>query len=374
MLDGLMKMGVTPVVFVPNREGIFSELEKRGIPVFAFTFRMYTYSHTETLTQKLLFIPRMVAKVMSNQRAINALVPILKKHKIDIVHTNVGPVNVGFRASRRLGIPHVYHLREYGKKDFGMCYFPRWKNFYEQFETDNSYSICITRDIQAYHQQQGKSTSVVIYNGICTENDKIPLITGSKDYFLFAGRLEAAKGVDSMLEAYSLYVDRTTHPLPLRVAGSIANSIYVERLKSIVVTHHIQAYVEFLGDCLNVDELMRGARATIIPSLHEAFGRVMPEAMMQGCLCIGRNTSGTKEQLDNGLRLTGEEIGLRYSTAEELAEWLEKVGEAPQEQFRPYTERAFKVVNQLYTKENNSKQIYEFYQEILNGQGTHGIN
>ncbi len=364
-------MGVKPVVIVPDREGIYADLEKMGVPVYAVTFRMYTYSHTETLVQKLLFIPRMVAKIVSNNRAEKVITRILKEHRVDIVHTNVGLVNVGFRASRNLGLPHVYHLREYGEKDFGARYFPRWKSFYRQLEADGSYTISITRDIQAYHQQQGKPTAAVIYNAICAEKDNMPLDAGPKDFFLFAGRLQPAKGVDSMLEAYSLYASKTSQPLQLRIAGGFADSVYVEKLKSFVVSHKLQSSVEFLGECHNVEELMRGARATIIPSPHEAFGRVMPEAMFQGSLCIGRNTSGTKEQLDNGLRLTGEEIGLRFDTAEELAILLDKVASQPiADHYLAYTERAFKVVNSLYTQESNVRQIYNFYKDILQKYGT----
>ena len=40
--------------------------------------------------------------------------------------------------------------------------------------------------------------------------------------------------------------------------------------------------------------------------------------MYNHCLVIGRNTAGTKEQFDNGLDQTGEEIGLRFDSDLEL--------------------------------------------------------
>jgi len=63
--------------------------------------------------------------------------------------------------------------------------------------------------------------------------------------------------------------------------------------------------------------------------------------------------------------MTGQEIALRYLSVEELAAWLTKVAEEPQEQFRPYTELAFKVANQLYTKEANAQQVFRFYHRII---------
>ena len=113
---------------------------------------------------------------------------------------------------------------------------------------------------------------------------------------------------------------------------------------------------------------MREARALIISSPFEGFGFCMPEAMQQGCLVIGRNTSGTKEQLDNALEMTGQEIALRYETTEQLAGLLSEVADNPLSHYDNYTQKAFDVVNQLYTKENHAKKVYEFYNAILNGK------
>lgn len=365
MLKGLIAKGVNPLVVVPDRCGIYEKLLAIGVPVFAVTYRMSTYSRTDTIKDKLLFVPRMIAKMVTNKIAVRALAKEFEKRHIDIVHTNVGIVDIGFLASRRLGLPHIYHLREYGIKDFGIRYFPNWSSFYRQLNASYSYNICITRDIQDYHHQQANARSRVIYNGISDVMKRLPDNVDNKTYFLFAGRIQPAKGVDLLLEAYSQYVEQVLKPLPLKIAGAIADGLYMERITSFVIRHQLQEHVSFLGDCQNIDELMRGARAIIIPSLHEGFGRCMAEAMFQGCLVIGRNTSGTKEQFDNGMELEGDEIGLRYDTTDELAILLAEVASRPAGYYIPYINRAFVVVNNLYTQESNVCQIYDFYQYIL---------
>lgn len=365
MLQGLMSMGVKPVIVVPDKRGIFGELKEMGIPVFATTYRLCTYPRGKTLSQKILFLPRLLARLVTNRTATKATTSFLQKHQIDIVHTNAGPVNIGFRAARKLGKPHVFHLREYGKLDFGFNYFPNESHFYRQLDdVPRSYSISITRGIQLYHHQDGKPSSRVIYNGICTETSEMPE-SGKADYFLYAGRLEPAKGTDTLLEAYLLYSRHTPQPLPLHIAGRATNDAFMERLQRFVMENNMQGLVSFLGERRDMTDLMRDARAIIIPSLHEGFGRCMPEAMQQGCLAIGRNTDGTKEQFDNGKELTGEEIGLRYDTNEELAGLLKKVTLNPLSHYQPCKERAFRTVNKLYTQESNVQQIYAFYKEIL---------
>lgn len=64
---------------------------------------------------------------------------------------------------------------------------------------------------------------------------------------------------------------------------------------------------------------MAEASAIIISSQSEGFGRVMAEAMYNGCLVDGKNAAGIKEQFDNGLQFCDQEIGIRYSDYGDLS-------------------------------------------------------
>lgn len=79
-------------------------------------------------------------------------------------------------------------------------------------------------------------------------------------------------------------------------------------------------------------------------------------------------TAGTKEQFDNGKELTGEEIALRYTTQEQLVQHLIDVTNNPIDYYEPMILRGQSVVKQLYSSEESAKQIYNFYQTILNNQ------
>ncbi len=367
MLDGLIPKGIKPYVVVPDKDGVYEELQRRQIAMLVVTYRSSAYPPLQTLRQFFLFLPKLAARLIVNRKATSALTTWLKEKQIDIVHSNTGVVRIGFDAAQRAGIPHIYHIREYREKDFNISYFPSSGSFYQQLEKPGSYSICITKDIQHYHRQDHKPTSRIIYDGVFPALPSMPLAS-AKDYFLFAGRLQQAKGADQLLKAYKTYSDQAKSPIPLKIAGSYSNDHYCQSLLTFIRDNNLTGKVELLGDRNDITDLMREARALIVSSPFEGFGLCMPEAQQQGCLVIARNTSGTKEQLDNALQMTGQEIALRYSSVEELAAWLTKVAEEPQEQFRPYTEQAFKVVNQLYTKEANAQQVFEFYNYILNLQ------
>lgn len=370
ILDGLSHYGIKPYVVVPNKDGVYHELTNRKIPVLSVTYRSSAYPFFITWKQRMLFIPRLLARITVNYKATKAVTAWVKENKIDLVHSNTGVVRIGFDAAQKVGIPHIYHIREYGDLDFGIHYFPTKKSFLHQLNCRQSYSVCITRAVQAHYQQSEKhNVSRVIYDGVFSETEVMPR-TGTKVYFLFAGRIQPAKGLQQLLTAYNDYAKNANEPLKLKVAGSSADDAYYSRMVKYVEESNLESLVEFLGNRCDIDKLMQNARALVVSSPFEGFGFCMPEAMQQGCLVIARNTSGTKEQLDNALDMTGREIALRYETTEELAKLLNDVASTPAEAYREYTERAFKIVNKLYTKENNARLTYNFYNEIIHPQKT----
>lgn len=347
-------------------------LFETGIETIVLNYRPHTFPNgMNTLCDYLLYIPRLVGRLYLNRRASAQLTEILKRLRPDIIHTNVSVINIGYNAARALHIPHIYHIREYGDKDFGLHYIPSHRRLEHELDQAGSYSICITGDIQHHHHQDGKQTSRVIYNGIKDKQDTIPTQHG-RDYFFFAGRIEPAKGLDLLIEAYTLYARQAAHVMPLFVAGGSLNPEYAESMKELARDNGIDNHISWLGERTDINSLMNGAAATIIPSRFEGFGRVMPEAMFNGCLVIGRNTGGTKEQMDNGVNITGGEIALRFNTPDELASRLLDVSTGSQDCFDAYRDRAFRAVNTLYTTEAHADGVYNMYKEILQCTDTIG--
>ena len=151
----------------------------------------------------------------------------------------------------------------------------------------------------------------------------------------------------------------------LKLAGPISEVAYWKRIQSYIKENHLADCVEYIGVRDDLDNLMHDALAVIVSSVCEGFGRCLPEAMLNDCLTIGRNTGGTKEQYDNGVKECGEEIGLRYQTTDELTEQMSHVALASEHAFDKIKSNAKMVVQKLYTKEANINSIKSFYQEIL---------
>lgn len=362
LLDRIIGKGFCPIVVVPNKDGIYELIKQKGINIICVPFRDATYPWTRNIRDLILFLPRLFGRIWLNWKAVKKLQKELENEEIDIIHSNVSVIDIGYRLSRQLHIPHIYHIREFGDLDFAMHYYPSKRHFQKLLNSTESYSVCITKAIQRHHKQSSNPNSVVIYNGIHNAIDSICDIEKKKKrYFLFAGRIEPSKGVDDLLEAYSKYHGT----VPLYLAGYYnVNSDYFKKIKAILANNDLSDRVHLLGGRDDIEELMRNALALIVPSHFEAFGRSMAEAMFNNCLVIGHDTEGTKEQFDNGRALIGKEIGLRYSSVEELTNRLMEAEVMESAHYKEYTHNALHTVNSLYSTEVFIENICHFYHRI----------
>lgn len=366
LLEELMKKGVKPTVVLPEKNEIYGMLSDMGVPTIIVPYRYDTYPPYVTIKEKLYFFIKLIGRRIVNYYAIVKVSRILSGINVDIIHTNVSVIGIGHYIAKRLKVPHVYHIREYGDLDFGYKYFPSKKNFVERLSSD--YSICITKDIQKHFNQNTNAKSVVIYNGVQKEAEMIP-DKSSGNYFLYLGDILPAKGTDILVKAYSEYVKMSHKPLPLYLAGRIAVNAYAEEIHKYIKHNNLEENIFFLDKQKDVKKLIRGANAIVIPSINEGFGRCMPEAMFCGCLAIAHNTGGSKEQLDNARTITGREVALHYDDPSELPRLLLQAEEMTDKEREWYVRSAFEVVNQLYTNEKNSNDVLQFYESILKTDG-----
>ena len=79
----------------------------------------------------------------------------------------------------------------------------------------------LPQPIQKYYQQgevivsdsgDKKKASRVIYDGVLSQMNALPKSEGKKEYFLYAGRIQPAKGLDQLLLAYSIYARKAEKP------------------------------------------------------------------------------------------------------------------------------------------------------------------
>jgi len=364
LLKGVIRLGVAPMVVVPDKNGLTQILQQEGIPtIILHKYNMDIYPLHNNLYQYGMFLPILLIRRIRHYIAYFQLKAICKRLHPDIIHSNTSVISFGYEVAQTLHIPHIYHIREYANL-IDMKYFPSQKRFKDSLLTEQSYSICITHGVQAHYQLTNRSNSFVIYNGISTPTNPTTLSEPQK-FFLYAGRIEPLKGVLEMVHAYLIYRRTSMHPYPLFIVGALRQSDYVNQITQLISQEQATDDIKWIGEQSNIIQYMQAAKAIIICSPHEGFGRCMPEAMLHDCIAVAINTGGTKEQLDNGLQLTGKEIAYRYNQENELVARLLQVETAEDAELNDMRQRAKQTVSQLYNPQQYVQNIWTIYQQIV---------
>ena len=71
---------------------------------------------------------RTLKKYRAYRRQVRLTFPDLEKigleFRPDVIYTNTSVVAVGYALARKLRVPHVWHIREFGDRDYDFIYFP----------------------------------------------------------------------------------------------------------------------------------------------------------------------------------------------------------------------------------------------------------
>lgn len=359
LLVGLKKYGIDIIVALPRRGYLSKKLDEVNIEYRLTPFLgLMVWPRFKTMSDKILFIPRVLKTLIYNYLATKKIGKLAILEKPDLIHTNVSLCTSGWRVAQKLGIKHIWHIREYGYLDFELHSIPSDKT--KNNSLKDSLTIAITNGIKNYYNLGDKCR--VIYNGIksiydCKYNEN------KSNYFLYVGHVNEYKGVSELIKAYISYIEKGGM-LKLKILGRYDES-YRKILVSELKHSHVEDFVEFLGQRDDVDDYMSVAKALIVPSIYEAFGRVTAEAMFNGCLIIGRNTGGTKEQFDLGKEFTGNPIGLRFNDINELVQQMQNVEKMDEAYCKQMVLSSQKLAKEKFSIEQNIKNSYEFFIQAI---------
>lgn len=377
MLHCMQNRGVELEVVCPDSKGLTQYLKEAGIKVHTVHFRHNRIPPFATKSDKVKWLPRLIHDSWVNFRARAAVTAIARRFDPDLIHENTSVIDVGYYAAKKIGVPDVVHIREYGDLDFKMKLPGRSR----RLRSENVFTISITKDIFRHLGQDSNPRAAQIYNGIVDRSD-FRYVADKKKYFLYAGRIEPAKGIDELLEAYAQYAAKSPTPYPLYICGGTNYRGYLAEMKKKAEDLKIASLVEWKGEYPDMSEFMSRACATVIPSRFEALGRVMPEAMANGSLCIGRYTGGTAEQIDNGKALTGEDIAFSYNSPQELAGILLEITEktmagnpfAEGSDYRRMILNSQRAVKEFFSIDSLAAHLMDFYRKIIAPQKQSTVN
>lgn len=319
LIDGLKKYNVQSYVLTPKEGPITEELLKRDIPFYALPFKRW-------MSRNRWKAP---ARLGLNLALLPLLAQKLRQWNVDLIHTNSSVTPIGAFLAEFLSLPHVWHVREFGKRDFDLDY--DWGEvLFEAFMNRANSTIAVSESVRCHVLSDINSPSYVVYNGVISEarmehmskKDKSTTSKGAPYTFAIVGQISPAKGQSQALRAlYQLKQEGIE--ACLLVAGDGASE-HVEALHQHCESLGLKDCVSFLGYVSDPFEVYREADAVLMCSPHEAMGRVTAEAMAAARPVIGYDSDGTAELIDE------KQNGLLYDgTVQHLAECMSRFIDSP---------------------------------------------
>jgi L-malate glycosyltransferase len=330
LIDQFLKSGRAEILVLLPSDGDFTEeLKKRKIRYFIFPFTYCTNLYPEVYGGRLQIIRNYLEqqKRISNRKKINEAflnktLPLIDAEKIDLIYSNSSVIDVGYRLSKKLKVPHIFHVREFAKEHYNFVPDISVRKYYKMFK-NSDLVICISDTLKKYLEKRVSNLKLlVIYNGIYTKNEASEIEILKKSYssksdFVFAliGVLSGKKGHETAIRSLSKLVKEGFN-CKLIIAGS-GNE---KPLKILLKELDIEQKVEFRGYVKNTSEIYNEADGILMCSEYEALGRVTIEAMFHAKPVIGLNSGATPELIINNYNGLIAEVN-----AEDLSEKMKQL-------------------------------------------------
>lgn len=317
----LVQQGIEPYFFIAFEGAMSEEVRRSGYYCHITNeniSNMYILDHS--FYNWIIALLWRVKRMFKVNSILKNSADIAKKINPDFIHSNSSNSLLGYKLAERLGVQHFWHIREYGDLDCGKSFFPSKDLFIRRIKKEFNNNIFITPLIREHFKSPRNSR--VIYDGVVESTARPMLDIHKKKQILFVGRLFEKKGVSMVINAFSKSL-APRYGYKLILAGD-GDAPYVNYLKDLVNRLNMRDNVTFLGYVKNVDRIMQESHAQIVASDFEAFGFITAEAMYNGCLVIGRNTAGTKLQMDNVEMVTKNICSLRFNDIDDLIAAINK--------------------------------------------------
>ena len=241
-------------------------------------------------------------------RGVLGLRRIIRRHRIDVVHTHLYYANVTGRlaAAGLAGVVTTLHNPDYGREDPGTTVF-RVKKAVDRWtgkgltDTILAVSEAVRRD---YETHLGFRDIRILHNGIDLERFAEALeqvdraaerralgLVAEEALLLHVGRLHPQKGLDVLIDALARPpASELRWTLALVGVGPAEAS-----LRKRAASRGLGDRVRFLGTVARPERFYAAADLFVFPSRYEAFGIALLEAMAAGLPPVASRVDGIPE-------------------------------------------------------------------------------
>ncbi|NLR93088.1 glycosyltransferase family 4 protein [Flammeovirga agarivorans] len=354
---------INPIVILPKggSQSLTKELIKHDIYFLVENFLLWIYEDYNPLKE---FVKNSLNKIYFYQ-----IYKTIKDLEIDLIHTNTSVTNLGGFLSSKLKIPHIWHIREFGKEDYNIqfsCGFDKASKFMNDHANK---IICISKALSKKYLNSSINPNKikVIYNGLLVPDLNTISIEKFKDLSIIniclIGYLSSEKGQIDLIKAINQLIkddDTLKNKLKVHFLGE-GKENYIRELRELIKNNGLEEIFKFHGFVENVNLFLSRMHIGVVTSKAEAFGRVTIEYMLNRLIVIASDSGANKEIIRNG------ENGFIYQNQNilDLVDILKKVLKFDGDHFISTTDKSSKFAKDNFSSEKNSTLIYQIYKEVL---------
>ncbi len=300
-------------VVVPCDGPLVRSLEAQGVKVHIHEgLAIIDRKEMDSFFGKLKFLSRYPLSTLW-------LLRLMRRLKVDVIHTNTGVLPSPAMAAKLSGRRHVWHLREFLSE-----YPSAWKIYQHYMCLLSNDIVAVSHAVKNQFVPKLQDRTTVIYDGLDDEAAQIDSENvsafrkkiGEPEFTVgVVGRIKwLRKGQEVLIKAAALL--RDTYPDTKYVivgAPSPGNDDHLVRLQDLVRELRLEDRVVFTGDIRETRDVYGAFDVTVVPSVHpEPLGCVVMESMAAGTPVIGSRCGGIPEMIvDN-------ETGLLFSPGDEV--------------------------------------------------------
>lgn len=364
VLPLLQKEGVEPYFILKGHGQLEDVLRNRKIPYSVI--KSYDWCVPEQKTKGLKNVVAWKIKSLINLIAEYKTYFLLKKEKAELYHLNCIYNGTGVSSAKVLGIPVVWHLREFvdlhGETPVFWNTVEAWKKINRSDRV-----ICVSNYLEkAYKNKiQDKSKLQVIYDGINMSCFKAKTKTSPKEKIVIglAGTAPIKNHKDAILALKKVH-DAGYH-VTLKIAGKWStdnyNQSYKSDLEKLIVENGLNNSVEFIGMQSDMNMFWSECDLSVVCSKRESFGLAATEAMACGVPLICSNTSISGELTENGKNVFVYQLGKSEELAECILKCIEQLGT---DKLDARIKRTAVFVRNNFSIEESAKRLEAVYVEL----------
>ena len=350
LIDGTREF-VEPIVLFPEKGAGYDLFVENGIESYLYPF-VKLHEFRVNKLHEVATCPwnwHYIKKLRKDIDFCRHVVKILAGKKVDIVHTNTSPNDVGVLLSFVLHAKHVWHVRESSE------YFEIYRGVSRLRKLVNHADarIAVSMAIKKLWRMPDNNTWVI--NDAVRSQKEACYIHDKEKYLLFNSYyVTEFKGARNTIKAFALS-GLNMDGYRLKLLGHCDDEYY-KSLCETASEFGVLDSVDFIPCQVDVKPYYAHATAYIMASEFEGLGRVTAEAMFYGCPVIARATGGSVDIVRDG------ETGYLFNTIEECAQLIRKVISENQEQL---IIRAQKYAINNLSQEVYAPKIVAMYKKVL---------